>query len=106
METVATLFGAASLVAGVAVTMSGLRTRRIRNPTIPPGWLPVLSAEALTQHLGADSLIASIRLKTGLAPVNFERDYGQTISQFMAFVQLLPASESHHHAGKFCGHDL
>jgi integrating conjugative element relaxase (TIGR03760 family) len=98
MEAVATLLGAASLAAGVAVTMSGLRARQIRNPTLPPGWLPVLSAEALTQHLGADSHIASIRVKTGLAPANFERDYGQTISQFMAFVQLLPASESHHHA--------
>jgi integrating conjugative element relaxase (TIGR03760 family) len=98
METVATLFGAASLLAGVAVTMKSLRTRQIRNPTIPPGWLPVLSAEALTERLGADSLIASIRVKTGLAPANFERDYGQTMVQFMAFVQLLPASESHHHA--------
>jgi integrating conjugative element relaxase (TIGR03760 family) len=65
---------------------------------IPPGWLPVLSAEALMQHLEADSLIASIRVKTGLAPANFERDYEQTIGRFMAFVQLLPASESHHHA--------
>jgi integrating conjugative element relaxase (TIGR03760 family) len=98
MEAVATFLGAASLAAGVAVTMRSLRTRQIRTPTIPPGWLPVLSAEALTQHLGADSLIASIRVKTGLAPANFERDYGQTIDQFMAFVQLLPASESHHHA--------
>jgi integrating conjugative element relaxase (TIGR03760 family) len=98
MEAVATLLGAASLAAGVVVTMSGLRARQIRNPTLPPGWLPVLSAEALTEHLGADSLIASIRVKTGLAPANFERDYGQTIGQFMAFVQLLPASESHHHA--------
>jgi integrating conjugative element relaxase (TIGR03760 family) len=98
METVATLLGAASLAAGVTVTMRGLRTRQIRTPTIPPGWLPVLSAEALTQHLGADSLMASIRLKTGLAPANFERDYEQTMVRFMAFVQLLPASESHHHA--------
>lgn len=98
MEAVATFLGAASLAAGVAVTMTSLRTRQIRPPTIPPGWLPVLSAEALTERLGAASLIASIRVKTGLAPANFERDYGQTIGRFMAFVQLLPASESHHHA--------
>ncbi len=50
------------------------------------------------QHLGAASLVASIRVKTGLAPANFERDYGQTMGRFMDFVQLLPASESHHHA--------
>jgi integrating conjugative element relaxase (TIGR03760 family) len=98
MEAVATFLGAVSLAAGVAVTMGSLRTRQIQSPTIPPGWLPVLSAEALTHHLGVDFLIASIRVKTGLAPANFERDYGQTIGLFMAFVQLLPASESHHHA--------
>ena len=98
METVATLLGAASLAAGVAVTMRSLRTLQIRSPTIPLGWLPVLSAETLTERLGADSLIASIRVKTGLAPANFERDYGQTMGRFMTFVQLLPASESHHHA--------
>lgn len=98
METVATFLGAASLAAGVAVMMRSLRTCQIRTPTIPPGWLPVLSAEALTERLGAASLIASIRVKTGLAPANFERDYGQTVGRFMDFVQLLPASESHHHA--------
>ena len=98
MEAVATFLGAVSLAAGISVTMRSLRTRQIRTPTIPPGWLPVLSAEALTQHLEVDSLIASIRVKTGIAPANFERDYGQTVGQFMAFVQLLPASESHHHA--------
>jgi hypothetical protein len=98
METVATLLGASSLAVGVAVSLRGLGRRPTLTPSIPPGWLPVLSAEALTQHLGADSLIASIRAKTGLAPANFERDYEHTIRRFMAFVQLLPASESHHHA--------
>ena len=98
METVATLLGASSLAAGVAVSLRGLGRQPKLAPMIPPGWLPVLSSEALTQHLGADSLIASIRAKTGLAPANFERDYEHTIRRFMAFVQLLPASESHHHA--------
>ncbi len=98
MEAVATFLGAVSLAAGFAVTMGSLSTRQIRSPTIPPGWLPVLSGEALTERLGADALIASIRVKTGLAPANFERDYGQTVGRFMNFVQLLPASESHHHA--------
>jgi integrating conjugative element relaxase (TIGR03760 family) len=98
MEAVATFLGAVSLAAGVAVTMRSLSTRQIRSPTTPPGWFPVLSTEVLMQHLGAASLVASIRVKTGLAPANFERDYGQTMGRFMDFVQLLPASESHHHA--------
>jgi len=79
METVATLLGASSLAVGVAVSLRGLGRRPTPTPSIPPGWLPVLSAEVLTQHMGADSLIASIRVKTGLAPANFEWDYGQTI---------------------------
>jgi integrating conjugative element relaxase (TIGR03760 family) len=37
-------------------------------------------------------------MKTGLTPINFERDYSQTLQRFMAFVQMLPASEAHHHA--------
>lgn len=100
METVAALFGAASLAAGVAVTFTtrGSRTRQKQETEIPPGWMPVLPEEELKRHLDAGSLLTSIRVKTGLAPANFERDYGQTISRFMTFAQLLPASESHHHA--------
>ena len=100
METVAALFGAASLAAGVAVTFTtrGLRTQQKQETEIPPGWMPVLPEEELKRHLGTGSLLASIRVKTGLAPANFEQDYGQTVSRFMTFAQLLPASESHHHA--------
>ncbi len=100
METVAALLGAASLAAGIAFTFTvgGPRTRQKQETEIPPGWMPVLPVEELKRHLGAGSLLASIRVETGLAAANFERDYGQTISRFMTFAQLLPASESHHHA--------
>lgn len=60
--------------------------------------MPVLSAEDLTQHLGSQARIDALQVKTGLTPANFERDYGQTLGRFTAFVQLVPASESHHHA--------
>lgn len=110
METIAALLGAASLSAGVAITFIARypRPRQASAPSIPPGWLSVLSPDALTRHLGAQALIDAIRVKTGLAPANFEQDYGQTLHRFTAFAQLLPASESHHHAqpGGFLLHAL
>jgi integrating conjugative element relaxase (TIGR03760 family) len=100
MEAVAALLGAASLAAGVAVTFTtrGMRIRQKQETDIPPGWMPVLPEDELKRHLDTGALLASIRVETGLAASNFERDYGQTISRFMTFAQLLPASESHHHA--------
>jgi integrating conjugative element relaxase (TIGR03760 family) len=100
MATLAVLLGTASVLSGVAVALSTLGAR-IRKPPVaapPAGWMPVLAAADLTQHLGTLVQIEAIRTKTGLSPANFERDYGQTLGRFMAFVQLLPASESHHHA--------
>lgn len=98
MEVVATMMGLVSLAAGVAITARARSPRPTQAPKIPPGWLPVLNAQALIRHTGAGTLISSIRSKTGLAPGNYERDYGLTITRFMEFTQLLPASESHHHA--------
>ena len=100
MATLAVLLGTASVVSGVALALS-TRGPRIRKPpgsVLPTGWMPVLSAEDLTQRLGVQARIDAIQAKTGLTPANFERDYGQSLVRFMAFVQLLPASESHHHA--------
>ena len=100
MATLAVLLGTASVVSGVAVALA-TRGPRIRKPpgsALPAGWMPVLSAKDLTRHLGIQAQIDALRVKTGLTPANFERDYGQTLGQFMTFVQLLPASESHHHA--------
>ena len=100
METLATVLGTASLAAGLALAYV---TRPPRNsnspiPEIPPGWLAVLSPEELVWQLETRPLIDAIRIKAGLTPINFERDYNQTLQRFMAFVQLLPASEAHHHA--------
>ena len=100
METIAALLGASSLAAGVAVTFIS-RDRRIRHasaPNLPSGWLAVLSPDDLIRHMGVQTRIDALQAKTGLTPANFERDYGQTLTRFMTFVQLLPASESHHHA--------
>jgi integrating conjugative element relaxase (TIGR03760 family) len=98
METLAVLLGVASLAMGLVHVANGLRTRQINLSAVPPGWLLVLSPEALSRKLDAEPLIAALRAKTGLVPANFEQDYAQTLHRFMAFSQLLPASESHHHA--------
>ena len=100
MATLTVLLGKASVVSGVAVVFAARapRIRKLPGSAVPAGWMPVLSAMDLTQHLGIQVRIDALRTKTSLTPANFERDYGQTIGRFMAFVQLLPASESHHHA--------
>ncbi len=100
MATLAVLLGTASVVSGVALALStrGPRIRKLPGSVLPTGWVPVLSAEQLAQHLGSQARIDALQVKTGLTPANYERDYGQTLVRFMAFVQLLPASESHHHA--------
>lgn len=43
-------------------------------------------------------MLASIRSKVGLAQANYERDYLPALHKYAEFVQLFPASESHHHA--------
>ena len=60
--------------------------------------LPVLAAKTLTVRLGVDSLIGGIRDHVHVTADNFERYYLPVIDRFLEFAQLLPASESHHHA--------
>jgi len=76
MATLAVLLGTASVVSGVAVAFA-TRALRLRKPpgfALPAGWMPVLAAEDLTRHLGAQVQIEALRTKTGLSPANFERD--------------------------------
>lgn len=63
-----------------------------------PGFLPVLEARALFSRTGADVYIAKIRQRLGFTPESDERDIQPLLDAFAQFVQLLPASESHHHA--------
>jgi integrating conjugative element relaxase (TIGR03760 family) len=100
METLATVLGTASLAAGLtlAYTTRTPQSRKSPIPKLPPGWLAVRSPAELVRQLETQPLIDAIWMKTGLTPINFERDYDQTLQRLMAFVQLLPASESHHHA--------
>lgn len=94
---------------GIALIASGglLVMRQIfwSTPAISPavggvqsGWLPVLDAAALLEKSGAHRLQKSVRAKIGLSSANYERDCETMLANYVEFVQLLPASEAHHHA--------
>ncbi|MBL0292011.1 MAG: TraI domain-containing protein [Betaproteobacteria bacterium] len=60
--------------------------------------LPVLRAPTLITRLDAGGLIARIGDHAHASADNFQRHYAPVIDRFLEFAQLLPASESHHHA--------
>jgi integrating conjugative element relaxase (TIGR03760 family) len=60
--------------------------------------LPVLEAKTLIARLEAGSLIDRISDHSHASSDNFQRHYATVIDRFLEFAQLLPASESHHHA--------
>lgn len=65
---------------------------------VESGWLPVLDAAALLEKSGAHRLQKSVRAKIGLSSANYARDCETMLASYVEFVQLLPASEAHHHA--------
>ena len=69
-----------------------------KRPSCPPGFLPVMHADALFHATGVKPLLAQIQQSLGFAPENHDRDVQPLLEQVAEFVQLLPASESHHHA--------
>jgi len=60
--------------------------------------LPVLAGRTLIARLEVDSLIAGIRAHSHASAENFQCHYAPVIDRTLEFAQLLPASESHHHA--------
>ena len=80
-------------------------TLQKQTPDIP-GILPVLSVDKLIRaHTGH---ITSLKELAGLSEPNFDRLYKISIHNFARLVQLLPASEAHHHAspGGMLAHTL
>lgn len=63
-----------------------------------PAQLPILSHARLIEVTRADPLLELIRVRLMFEPSAFENDILSVIERFTEFVQLLPASESHHHA--------
>ena len=67
-------------------------------PAVPEGELPVLNLDMLIERTGTKSLVDVLRTKLGFPPEVFDATVRPVIAGFAEFVQLLPASESHHHA--------
>jgi integrating conjugative element relaxase (TIGR03760 family) len=65
---------------------------------IPGNWLPVLSADQLIEKLKLESLLMQLRRESQSEASNYEGYFRPLIEQYLEFVQLVPASESHHHA--------
>lgn len=64
----------------------------------PPQQLPILSAQALFTQTRTQGLVERIRSSMGYTHDNFKQDVEPLLTNFAEFVQLLPASQSHHHA--------
>jgi len=71
-----------------------------------PGWLKVLPAATLLANDG--KTLSQIYIQSQQSEAAFQRDLLPAINQYAAFVQLMPASESHHHAhvGGLLAHTL
>ena len=82
-----------------------------RNDTpgaLPAGELPVLDFDSLVQRTGVSHTANALRAKLGFPPEIFNTAVRPMLAAFVDFVQLLPASESHHHAepGGLLAHSL
>ncbi|QIL80317.1 DNA-binding domain-containing protein [Diaphorobacter sp. HDW4A] len=72
------------------------------------GWLRVLRAEDLIQMVQAQKAVRQMWHQSRLAQPVFERDLLPAIHRYAEYVQLMPASEAHHHAhaGGLLSHTL
>lgn len=62
------------------------------------GWLKVLDVAALIDVCNLGGALQQIQRESKLSNAAWERDIAPAIQQYLRFVQLLPASEAHHHA--------
>lgn len=95
-------FGAVILWVGFRATKDtpGDQTESspLRKVNHVPDALPVFTGQQLLGRSGNARLVTSILGKTGLSEINSQEDVLPLLTQYAEFVQLLPASESHHHA--------
>ncbi|MDT3671750.1 MAG: MobH family relaxase [Aromatoleum sp.] len=62
------------------------------------GWLRVLDAPVLVQVCKLSNALQQIHRESKLSQTAWDRDIAPAILRYLQFVQLLPASEAHHHA--------
>lgn len=78
--------------AGAAMAVTGSPATR------PPAQIPVRSLDGIVEATDSGTLLGSVERKTRFSKANFERDCLPVLQCFAEFVQMLPASEAHHHA--------
>lgn len=73
-----------------------------------PGWLRVLEADDLIHLVQAQKAVRQMWHQSRLADAVFQRDLLPAIHRYAEYVQLMPASEAHHHAhaGGLLAHTL
>lgn len=78
--------------------VSASRTARIDHKGSEAGWYKVLAAENLLTCIEAEEVIKKIGVASRLSTQIFQRDLLPALRSYAEFVQLMPASEAHHHA--------
>ena len=77
----------------------GSKTAKSRAPDkLDFDQLPVLSARALIDLTGQYSRLAHIRRIVQIDDATYQSLYQETLERFAVLVQLMPASQAHHHA--------
>ncbi|OYV02431.1 MAG: hypothetical protein CFE45_00340 [Burkholderiales bacterium PBB5] len=64
----------------------------------PPAQIPVRSFDGIVEATNTKALAVSIERRTRLSQAAFQRDCQPVLESLAEFIQMLPASESHHHA--------
>jgi len=95
--------GGASMLIGVLLLRRGGAPdtslgREVEPAAVSAGELPVLDYAALVERTGSAQLVEALRVKLGLPAEVFEAAVRPVLARYGEFVQLMPASESHHHA--------
>lgn len=80
---------------------TGAHTNAGQAPTVAgsePGWLRVLSSDQLLAVVRAEKAVDAMWRQSHQSREVWERDLLPALHRYAAFVQLMPASEAHHHA--------
>ena len=75
-----------------------LKPQEIHIAGSEPGWLRVLNAQQLLATVRAERAVNQIWNQSHQSQAIWERDLLPAIARYAEFVQLMPASEAHHHA--------
>lgn len=75
-------------------------TRSLGSPAVsrPASQIPIRGFDGIVEATHTKSLVVSVERRTRLSQAAYERDCLPILERLAEFTQMLPASESHHHA--------